>query len=105
MVHQGLAIGGHSNNDECNLDQLLLLRKDDVPDLDVSPEIINEQIALMANQLLRSLLDVIKAKQCDQHFAIIADETRDISEQLALSLRWVDQSYEIYEDFIGMVSI
>lgn len=40
-------------------------------------------------------------------FAIIADETRDISglEQLVLSFRWVDQSYEIYEDFIGMVSI
>ena len=61
----------------------------------------------MANQLLRSLLDDIKANQCDQpFFAIIADETRDISglEQLALSIRWVDQSYEIYENFIGMVS-
>ena len=73
----------------------------------LSPEIINEQIALMANQLLRSLLDDIKANQCDQSFfAIIADETRDISglEQLALSIRWVTQSYEIYENFIGMVS-
>ena len=57
LLRQGLAIRGHSNNDEGNLDQLLLLRKDDVPDLDayllakkyLSPEIINEQIALMAN--------------------------------------------------------
>ena len=111
-----MAIRGHSNNDEGNLDQLLLLRKNDVPDLDaylqakkyLSPEIINEQSALMANQLLRSLLDDIKPNQCYQpFFAIIADETRDISglEQLVLSLRWVDQSYEIYEDFIGKVSI
>ena len=62
----------------------------------------------MANQLLRSLLDDIKASQCGQpFFAIIADETRDISgvEQLSISLRWVDQSYEIYEDFIGMLSV
>ena len=61
----------------------------------------------MANQHLQSLLNDIKANQCNQPlFAIIAGETRDISEleQLALSLRWVDQSYEIYEDFIGMVS-
>ena len=76
LLHQGLAIRGHSNNDEGNLDQLLLLRKNDVPDLDaylqakkyLSPEIINDQIALMANQLLRSLLDDIKANQCDQPF-------------------------------------
>ena len=97
LLCQGLAIRGHSNNDKGNLDQLLLLRKNDVPDLDtylqakkyLSPEIINEQIALMANQLLQSLLNDIKANQCDQpFFAIIADETRDTSrlEQLALSL-------------------
>ncbi len=119
LLCQGLAIRGHSNSDEGNLQQLLLLRKEDVHDLDsylrnkkyLSPEIVNEQIASMAsmaNQLLRSLLDDIKANQCDQPlFAIIADETRDISglEQFSLSLRWVDQSYEIYEDFIGMVSV
>ena len=72
MLRQGLAIRGHSNNDEGNLDQLLLLRKNDAPDLDaylpakkyLSPEIISEQIALMANQLLRSLLDDIKPNQC-----------------------------------------
>lgn len=116
LLRQGLAIRGHSNSDEGNLDQLLLLRKDDIPEFDVylrakkylSPEIINEQIQLMANQLLRSLLDDIKANQCGHpFFAIIADETRDTSglEQLSISLRWVDQTYEIYEDFIGMISV
>ena len=51
LIRQGLPIRRYSNNDEGNLDQLLLLRKDDVLDLDaylrtkkyLSPEIINEQ--------------------------------------------------------------
>ena len=116
LLRQGLAIRGHSNNKEGNLDQLLQLRKEDISELDgylkankyLSPEIINEQIQLMANRLLRSLLDDIKANHCGQTlFAIIADETRDISgiEQLSISIRWVDQNYAIYEDFVGMVSI
>ena len=47
----------------------------------------------------------IRASHCGQTlFAIIADETRDISgiEQLRI---WVDQNYEINEDFVGMVGI
>ena len=40
-------------------------------------------------------------------YAIVADETRDISnhEQLSLSIRWVDKSYIIHEDFIGVVHV
>ena len=34
LLRQGLPIRRYSNNDEGDLDQLLLLRKDDVPDLD-----------------------------------------------------------------------
>lgn len=51
-----------------------------------SPEIVNEQIQLMSKQSLRSLLTEIKS---EVNYAIIADETRDISgkEQLAISLR------------------
>ena len=32
---------------------------------------------------------------------------RDISgaEQLAISLRWVDESYEVYEEFIGLIEV
>ena len=50
-----------------------------------SPEIVNEQ---MGKQVLRSLLNDIKEQP---FYAIIADETTDISgkEQLAISLRWV----------------
>ena len=40
-------------------------------------------------------------------YLIIADETRDISgaEQLAISFRWVDDSYEVYEDLVGLVEV
>ena len=61
LLRQGLAIRGHSNNKEGNLDQLLELQKEDTPDLDgylkankyLLPEIINEQIQLMGNQILQ----------------------------------------------------
>ena len=38
---------------------------------------------------------------------IDCDETRDISgkEQLAVSLRWVNDSYEVNEDLIGLVDV
>ena len=40
-------------------------------------------------------------------YSILADETRDISnkEQLTVCLRWVDENFEIYEDFIGLVQL
>ena len=58
----------------------------------------------MALNLLRSLL--VEIHQC-QWFALIADETRDQSglEQLCISIRWVDESYTVSEDIIGMMEI
>ena len=52
LLRQGLAIRGHSDNEEGNLDQLLKVRANDIPLLANwihekkyrSPEIINEQI-------------------------------------------------------------
>ena len=37
-------------------------------------------------------------------FTIMADETADVSnkEQLVICIRWVDDSFVIHEDFIGM---
>ena len=43
-----------------------------------------------------------------QHwFALLADETRDISnrEQLVLCIRWVSDSYEINEDVVGLIQL
>ena len=38
---------------------------------------------------------------------MIADETRDESglEQLSISIRWVDESYLVYEDIVGMMEL
>ena len=60
LLRQGLAIRGHKES-EGNLIQLLCLRSDDSPQLAkwlknqqyLSPEIINELITLMGNDLLR----------------------------------------------------
>ena len=58
----------------------------------------------LKNNVLRSVLADVKGAKW---FALIADETRDISgtEQFAVSLQWVDSSYAIYEDIIGMVEV
>ena len=51
-----------------------------------------------------TLLLIIRAAK---NFAIIADETQDISaiEQFAVSLRWVDEHYLVHEDVIGLIEV
>ena len=70
----------------------------------MSPEILNELIELMAQTVLRSLLEDIKSVP---FYSSIADETCDISgkEQLAISLRWVTDSYDINEDIVGFFNV
>lgn len=111
LVCQGLAIRGHKEEDS-NLIHLLKCRSEDVQGLEgwikegryLSHDIINELMEMMSHQLLRTLLCDIKDANW---FALIADETRDISglEQFSVSLRWVDKCYDISEDFIGMVQV
>ena len=111
LLRQGLAIRGHKD-EESNLYQLLKLRCEDCPELSgwlkkhqyMSHDIINELITLMGKAILRDLLVNIREANW---FAILADETRDVSnhEQLSLSIRWVDKSYLIHEDFIGLVHV
>ena len=69
-----------------------------------SPEIINELIELLAKDLLHKLIAEIKSGSI---YSLIVDETRGISgkEQLAISLRWVNNAYEIFEDLIGLVEV
>ena len=40
-------------------------------------------------------------------FALIFDETQNITglEQFAISFRWVDDSYKVYEDVVGLVEV
>lgn len=92
LLRQGLAIRGHSES-EGNLFQLLFLRGEDDPPLRrwlqqqqyMSHEITNEIIMLLGNVVLRQLLNCIREATW---FAVLADETADISnqEQLSLSL-------------------
>ena len=92
--------------------QLLSLRIEDDPQLTkwlkqknyLSQYITNEIITLLGNDLLREILRNI----CEAAwFSIQADKTTDISnhEQLSMSIRWVSKTWEIHEDFIGLVHV
>lgn len=69
-----------------------------------SPEIVNELIEIMGHSLLRSMLANILHQKW---FALLADETRDVSnrEQLVLCIRWVSESYKIHEDVVGLIQL
>ena len=57
----------------------------------------------MAHEILRELSSDIQ----DSFFATICDEYTDISnkEQLTLCLRWIDESFEVKEDFFGFYEL
>ena len=70
----------------------------------ISPEIVNELITSMGQCVLRKILAEVRAVLW---FTIIIDEATDIShnEQMSLSVRWVDDSYEIYERTLGLIQL
>lgn len=112
LARQGLPLRGHNSDIEGNLRQLLLLRAEDDPRLRewlsrneyTSPTIVNEIIVLMGQEILRGLLEEIRAAIL---FAIIADEATDVShnEQISISIRWVDCNYTIHEDTLCLVQL
>ena len=59
----------------------------------LSHDIVNECISLLGNTLLRELLCSIRETSI---FSIMADETRDISnqEQLSICIRWIDSEFQ-----------
>ena len=65
-----------------------------------SPEIQNELIYIMAQQILRSVVKKIQSK----YFTIMIDEATDVSnsEQVVIVLRWVGENLSVHEDFIGL---
>ena len=58
----------------------------------------------MATHLLHKLLREICSAEW---YSIIADETRDTSgaEQLGISIRWVENDYQVHEDLIGLLEV
>ena len=69
----------------------------------MSYEIVDEQISLIANRLLRSLLTTISENN-PAWYAIIGDEATDVAkkQQLNLSIGWVNNNYETTEDPVGL---
>ena len=68
-----------------------------------SHDIQNELLKLIAHQILRDLTGEMR----DSFYATICDEYTDISnkEQLTLCLRWVDEIFNIHEDFLGFYEL
>ena len=110
LLRQGLTLRSHDELDGSLL-QLLQLSAEDYPLLEqwvknrkyLSSNIVNEQINLMGQASLRQLLVGIHSVMW---YAVMADETRYIyNEQVTVCIRWVDKSYEVHEDFIGLVNV
>jgi len=68
--------------------------------------IVTDLINTLGRTLLQTLLHKLKDGDGPHWFSIIiiADEATDVinSEQLNVSIRWVNNSYEISEDSIGL---
>ena len=107
LLCQGFIYQGHTEQ-EGNL----MHRRDDDPWLKewikdskyLSVDIVNECVMLMGQSLLSGLLsDIHKAGL----FSILADETRDITnqEQLSICITWADEEFTIHEDLIGLVHV
>ena len=67
----------------------------------MSHDIVNEMVLLIHKRNL--IVNIQEA----QWFSIIADETRDVSnqEQLVVTIRWVDKMYDIHEDVVGIINV
>lgn len=115
LCRQGLALRGHTDG-ESNFRQLLKLRSDDSQDLQhwlqrktkwTSVDIQEEIVTLMAHELVRTFSTEVRERKC---FAIIADETADISriEQLSICLRTVtltENKFEVQEKLFGFYAM
>lgn len=111
LGHQGLPLRGHGNESDSNFLQLLKLRGEDDPKLELwikkktnkytSADVQNEILKTMALHVLRHIADSVRSAP---FFSTMIDETTDASnkEQVVLCCRWVDGSLEAHEDFIGL---
>ena len=67
----------------------------------MSHEIDEEFVKAMYRNCLSDLWGKIKSSD---FFAIVVDETKDISgkEQLSFFIRWIEEGFVIHKDFIGL---
>ena len=112
LLRQGSAIRG---NDETsgNYFQLMKLRSEDDPDLEVylkrtadfiSPRGQEEMMEMFSHCILREVVSDIQRNGC---FAIIVDGTEDVSgqEQESICLKHVNSDLHVDEDFVGLYEI
>ncbi len=114
LTRQGIAIRGHTES-EGNLQQLLQMWSKDNNVVKswvrenryTSHQAVNELIEMLGLSVLRNLLSKMTEVSGPAWFAIIADEATDVihTEQLNLSIRWVNDNYEVHEDPIGLCRV
>ena len=115
LTRQGIAVGGHTEL-EGNLQQLMQMwsEENEVVKLWLrenrytSHQAVNEIIEILGKTVLRNLLKKITDVSGPAWFSIIADEATDIvhaAEQLNLSIRWINDNYEVHEDLIGLCRV
>ncbi|KYN09339.1 Zinc finger MYM-type protein 1, partial [Trachymyrmex cornetzi] len=110
LARQGLALRGNENDENSHFKQLLNMRAEDVPELKrwlnrssytfTSHQIVDEILTMMADTVVRQLLQEIKAAR---HFSILIDETADISrsEQVSVCFRIASDDLKSSEIFLG----
>ena len=94
---------------EGDLYQLLLLQSKDLPTMKqwlhqkeyISPVIINEIVTLMGQTILKEIITNVRSTSW---YSLITDEAIDVSytEQLCVTIRWVDEAYQVHEDTLGL---
>ena len=69
----------------------------------LSHDIMNKQIEMIGKSLLHVILENVR-KCTPPWYSLIGDKATDVAnrEQFNLSIRWVDNNYEIHEDPLGV---
>ena len=114
LARQSLAIRGDGMEEDGNLMQLMQVFAEKDPSLRrwmskkantyLSHDMQNEIVEVMAMQVLRNIVaDIQKAP----FFTVMVDETTDKSneEQAVIVIRWVDDTMEAHEEFIGLYKL
>ena len=113
LARQDLALRGHDEANS-NLVQLIRLRAEDNPLLGkwlerscrkfTSHENQNEFLEVMSYMVLRKLLGDIHNSP---YLMVMVDETTDVAnkEQLTFVIRWVDESLDVHEEFLGLYNL
>jgi hypothetical protein len=116
LMRQGLALRRGKDERNDNLHQLLqLLASNGVVEAEaclthckhLSHEIVNELCGFIGQTILRMVLEDFKKSCAIPKYALLADETRDVSgiEQITVCIRWVDKTMCVHEDLLGMYSL